>query len=452
MSGPKVVRVVTREEIIATCQGHLARVDAAIAEWMSVAHIRGAASQTEIEAMRERQRALHGLLTKDRFDELQKQALLEVSYVISEVSKLRERVTAAQMAARQAKRRSGQAARAVLQDLDKLGRNVPDELRRALTDDALLAEDVSAATARALRLLSPPAGTPRLTEAEQTLARQLGQGELRITLAEWLARQPIKDEPASLQIDQHLAELSALGGDASPFEKRASDLSGEQSPDRRALLSDSLIVELATALKVAREREVELTKLRARGAELAHINSMEARSLVVDIERALNTRDVTPSAALVARADALLADHTRKIAADARRRSILQGLSALGYEVAEGMATAWVEKGQVVLRKAANPGYGVELAGGVQSDRLQVRAIAFVTTGAVRDPRRDRDIETIWCGEFEKLQSLVGETGGVIAVEKAIPIGVAPLKTIEAIPSSIVETDVEMPIARDAKT
>ena len=49
------------------------------------------------------------------------------------------------------------------------------------------------------------------------------------------------------------------------------------------------------------------------------------------------------------------------MAAAARRRAVLQALSSLGYEVTEGMATAWVEDGAIVLRKAANRDYGVEL-------------------------------------------------------------------------------------------
>ena len=72
----------------------------------------------------------------------------------------------------------------------------------------------------------------------------------------------------------------------------------------------------------------------------------------------------------------------------ARRRAILQGLSSLGYEVTEGMATAWVEQGRVVLRKAASPDYGVELGGGIQSDRLQVRAVAYGRNGAARARRK----------------------------------------------------------------
>ncbi|MGE8334829.1 hypothetical protein, partial [Pseudomonas laurylsulfatiphila] len=33
MSGPKVVRIVTREEILAICDGHLQRLELALARW-----------------------------------------------------------------------------------------------------------------------------------------------------------------------------------------------------------------------------------------------------------------------------------------------------------------------------------------------------------------------------------------------------------------------------------
>ncbi|MCS3933008.1 hypothetical protein M2175_008039 [Bradyrhizobium elkanii] len=43
------------------------------------------------------------------------------------------------------------------------------------------------------------------------------------------------------------------------------------------------------------------------------------------------------------------------MAAEERRRAVLEGLAGLGYEVSKGMATAWVQNGQIVIRKAANP-------------------------------------------------------------------------------------------------
>ena len=49
--------------------------------------------------------------------------------------------------------------------------------------------------------------------------------------------------------------------------------------------------------------------------------------------------------------------------AEARRKAILNGLAQLGYEVHEGMETAWANDGQIVAKKPSLPGYGVEIGG-----------------------------------------------------------------------------------------
>jgi hypothetical protein len=60
---------------------------------------------------------------------------------------------------------------------------------------------------------------------------------------------------------------------------------------------------------------------------------------------ALAAEDVSSAPALIKQADALVQEELRVLAADSRRRAILQGLASLGYEVNEGMATAWVQGG-----------------------------------------------------------------------------------------------------------
>jgi hypothetical protein len=168
----------------------------------------------------------------------------------------------------------------------------------------------------------------------------------------------------------------------------------------------------------------------ANGAELSVMKSTEAASLLAEIDKTLVVASVTNGQELVKRADFLIEEEFKAMAAEERRRAVLEGLASLGYEVSEGMTTAWVQNGQIVLRKAANPGYGVELSGGSKSDLLQVRAVGIGRSAESRDASRDRDMETIWCGEFDRLKALVAKTGGNVAIESARPVGQFPLKIV----------------------
>ncbi|RBL67017.1 hypothetical protein C3E98_034375, partial [Pseudomonas sp. MWU13-2625] len=124
---------------------------------------------------------------------------------------------------------------------------------------------------------------------------------------------------------------------------------------------------------------------------------------------------------------ALIEAELQQRAALARRQAVLEGLASLGYEVREGMATAWAQDGRVVLRKGATPGYGVEVGGNADNGRLQVRAVAL---SAQRDTQRDKDIETIWCGEFQRLQALLAARGDNLSIEKALAVGAVPLREV----------------------
>jgi hypothetical protein len=374
MSGPKVFHVVTREEIIAICEGHLARLDVAVAEWKRTGVGRSGASQADLEAVFSRRDALRAMLTAERFSELQKQVPAEISFLKADAKERLERASAAALEAKQAARRSARTAQMLLEALDRKRVAVPQELRRQLQTASTSVPDVDGVIARAFVLLAPdPAGGVSCRQRE--IAERLGRGEKRMTLSEWLASQPSSGEDGNLvKIDKYLIELSELGIDPGPFQARASAIAGQPSA-RQNLLSDSLVIDLARTVKEGRERAGILSDLRERNAELERFASAAARELRAEIDKALVAKDAASARSLIDRANALLKEEIRLMAAAARRRAILQGLSSLGYEVTEGMASAWVEGGHVVLRKATNPDYGVELAGGTKSDRFQVRAV-----------------------------------------------------------------------------
>ena len=82
------------------------------------------------------------------------------------------------------------------------------------------------------------------------------------------------------------------------------------------------------------------------------------------------------------------------------------------------------------MRKPGATDYGVELGAPQDMSRLQVRLVGSDRPSMVRNVQRDRDMETIWCSEFGRLQQIFADSGGEVLVERALGVGVEPVKTI----------------------
>jgi hypothetical protein len=431
MSGPKAFRIVTRAEIMTICRRSLARLDAAIEDWISRGQCNGTIDKADIDKVIARRDALRDLLSADRFVELQKQLPAEISYLQVDAERRAEKAAELEAQSKRALRRMKGTAQALLASLESSGIQIPHEIREELASSRTPSERLEGAINKAFLILHSAPSTKGVSDQQRDIAARLGAGQKRMSFEEWTSQQPgVTEDQSLLRVDGFLGELKGLGIDPGPFSVRISTLELE-SPARRTLLADSLLLDLATAVKNGREHTRRLSDLRARHAELSEMKSPEAASLRSEIGQSLSMVSVGNETALIQRADFLIEAEVQAMAAEERRRAVLEGLAGLGYEVSEGMATAWVNGGRVVLRKAANPGYGVELSGGSKSDLLQVRAVAFGNSSENRDTSRDRDIETIWCGEFERLQSLIAKEGGHLAIEHARPVGQFPLKVVE---------------------
>jgi hypothetical protein len=151
--------------------------------------------------------------------------------------------------------------------------------------------------------------------------------------------------------------------------------------------------------------------------------------MLARIASLIKNRDDNATAALLSQLPDWLDSQRRDATTSLRRTTMLKGLTELGYIVNEGLETAWAKDGKVILRKASSPDYGVEVGGG-QGDKMQLRVVAFSTHGEARDTTRDRDIETIWCGDFGRLQASLTESGSDLVIEKALEVGAATVKII----------------------
>ncbi|RUD19333.1 hypothetical protein IPC1385_29380 [Pseudomonas aeruginosa] len=424
--------MVTREEAIATCERDLQRLDKDLARWENQASRLAQLSDAERAAAHARRASLHALLEQERWLDVQLQVKIESEFLKRDLAEREERAIRQAAETRQQHRRLQENASALLQALDARPDAASAALRQTLHTlaDGVLRDDAEALLAQGFAALASAPAEERLSEAQRELAQRLKTDETPMSLEQWRARQQ-QDAPHEqrlARIDRHIAELQLLQGEASAqaFLERLARAEAEQHPERRNLLLDSLVLDLAQAAREHQQQRQRLEHLQDLASEVAALGAAEHAEL---LQRAACQPDSDPQqlAELTERCNAILTAHLQQQAALARRQAVLQGLASLGYEVREGMATAWAQTGRVVLRKPATPGYGLEVGGKADNGRLQLRAVAL---NANRDSQRDRDIETLWCGEFQRLQALLAAQGGELSVERALGVGEVALKEI----------------------
>ena len=434
MSGPKVVRIVTREEIIAICEGHLARLNEAIQQWTKFCRTNSVATEEEIAATLARQSALAKLLAEDRFAELQKAVPAEIDFLKTDRQTRSERVAERKAKAFAHQRRTAAVAMEILVALDRSGKSVSNDLRSSLEQVATGHSTDTSAIAQAFALLSEdkPSG---VSELQRELASAHKENETRQTFNEWLASQSYTEsDDAFKRLDLLLAQLSVvLGAEAvNNFQERLRSISSQGPTRNRSLLIDSLELDLTQAVSKARERNEIEQRLRMLAAELSAVDSDEAkqfsRTINVQLQGTFESlRD------LEKRALEILEQAVSQIAARARRLAVLKGLADLGYHVSEGMETAWVRNGTVVLNRTLESGYGVEISGKIDSGRVQMRTVAFRNSNKITDATSDKTAETAFCSDVTKLQEKFAEAGNQILIERAAEIGATPLKTVPVV-------------------
>ncbi|GGB39707.1 hypothetical protein GCM10011380_31540 [Sphingomonas metalli] len=434
MSGPKVVRIVTREEILEICQGHLARVDAALAEWVRVGRRNDCIDEEAVTTANRRRDALAALIRADRFMDLQKQAPVEEEFLRADMQRRLAAVAAEQAAARSKERRGREAAATLLRRLGELGAPLEPSLAAALERG-----DPQALAAGFAILADASAASPAATG----LAASLKDGAPAASFADWLAAQPAAPVDAAVErIAARLDELDAIAGVDTAGQRARLDEVASAAPARRRLLLEGLEVETGRSLTDARRRASLRSDLLLVRAELVAAGGAAADA---DLEH----MDASALEAAIASQQAAVEALRAGRAAAARRAAVLEGLSSLGYEVTEGMSTSLADDGRLVLRSAARPDYGVEISAVAGAERMQMRPVAFEASGVGPDPGRDRDAETIWCGDVSTLQDALAAAGGGLVIDRALPVGATPLKRIAVERSEGVASAADAPARRE---
>lgn len=427
MSGPKVVRIVTLEEMMATSKGHLARLDQSIKQWQKAMDKLNETDEKFYETIIAKRKTFDQMLEEQRFSDIQRLVPIEITSLSDDIAQRRQLKVAAKSQQAIEEKQAKENIKALINLLNNKQVVLTDQFNNEL-QQAIKGKyqgNVNQLLTEAFNLLTPK-NTKELSEKQQALLDRMVVDDTTQTFASWLEQQNIglQKDPYIQKIEHYLAELSLEQKEVyDVFIERLNNIEQELQPSRKKLLLDSIILDLAQAVNEAKERGVLQAQLELLIAEL---QQKTTEPLDFDFNK-LDTMSVKELKILIDNCEHTLAKITEKTEAMYRQQVILQGLASLGYEVRHGMDTQWAKDGRLVLRNPSTPGYGIELAANAEVARMQVRAVKLTSEN---NQQRDSDIETLWCSDFTKLQQWLAKQGSDLIIEKALPVGAVPLKSV----------------------
>ena len=431
MSGPKVVRIVTREEIEAICRRHIMAVTAAVREAAGRAKRCDKLTDVLQQSLTSRIAKLEALFSQDQWMAIQKQAPEVIVFLKSEGDRLEKQATEEAARARTRRRRSMDAARSVAAALQAAGVSIDPSLERAIKGRSPSLDEADRAIAAALAAI-PVTGCSEAALADQAaLSARLSKGETGRSVAELVAAQQAKGTASDERLDRLIAEIHVLGDAAATFTERADAIAGEVDAVRRRLQTDSLIMDVAARVTQLRKREAINGELRRAAASLEGVETTHAGAFRAKLDAVMGRADEVTAKSLAAEAVGIAEAHIRAVAASARRKAVLAGLSSLGYEVRETMSSAWERDGRLIVRKPGVKDYGVELGAPADATRFQVRLVGSSAPEEPRDLQRDADQEVMWCGDFQQLKATLAVHGDELTLERAVEAGFLPLRSVK---------------------
>ena len=439
MSGPKVVRVVTREELVAAGEELLNRLNMSLADWTEECALFEGATAEDAVLATSRREELEELLRSDKFGDFELAASAEIAFLEADSARRREAAARAAGAERARQTSGRQIANVLLRTIGDLSATARSELERASKGELSVSEldrVLSQATGALLRTESAS-----LSESHRNLAARLGEGAVQ-SIEEWGAQRTKLD--ARLQeLHVGLTELEFLGdvAGAADFLQRLEQAQLTSDRAERSMRLDSLQMLVRQAKSLATKKSSVLKRARVLQVQLLAIGSSAASARLSAFDASLDVRDI--EAGLVAAQKELEGAQSSR-AAVSRRKVVLEGLAQLGYTVHDGLSTAITEGGRLVVRSPDRPRYGVEVLASADTARLQVRSVAF---DASRDSTQDVKEEQTWCHDFGELKANLMAQGCDVVVEKALGVGKVALKLVSSSEAGVARQRATVPAA-----
>jgi len=436
MSGPKVIRIVTREEKEKRCQVQISKLELEVQRFKAFAK-KNESLDKKLEAELESRLHRFNAQDADEYEKLEREIPQQLKILKTSRRKIEEAIEKKAVSSRKLFNNLLKIRKQLMEHCASEDLKLPTSI--AKSPSGLLLSDSDLETFRqqvnqAQAALFPQIATVEsaLSTEQKELGKRLGLNLRSSSFEHWKGKvDAIEETPQVTRLNKLLSQLKMLeeGGRAfAIFTASANSLLEKIDDPYSAMRCDSLILELSGYIeksKVFTERLQTATDLFLEievylSGDLGDESSREYEKLKNEFA-SCESENIE---VIISRATTLRDEVKNQFEGESRRQVILQGLADLGYSVSETLQTVWVKDGSLVLAKSDKAPYGVELVGNAALDKCQVRVVGAED----RNTGADKAAEETWCEDFASMHKKLSNDGTEISVQKATLAGEVPLK------------------------
>jgi hypothetical protein len=245
---------------------------------------------------------------------------------------------------------------------------------------------------------------------------------------------PAESDPTLTKLEKLLSGMASLESSANWADLMRQVESIRREPDlaHRRTLYEALAISFNAQLRYLREVNAWRKELRKLLGRTMLSSSPTVLAIAEELTKCDRASRVVDLSGLRGRLEKALAQEDAEQRSQRRRSAVLDSLAELGYEVEEGLETGLVQGGKLVMRRAAEDEYAVELVVNNDCSLVQTAVIRYAAN-LERSPYqhvRDREREETWCRDYAKWQQRLKDQGWNTAFKLKIPAGQQPVKVV----------------------
>jgi hypothetical protein len=255
-----------------------------------------------------------------------------------------------------------------------------------------------------------------LKSAQRDAIAALGPAVASRSLGEVIQSLSAKAEKSSPdEMDKLISELATMAsaGVLQEFRERAATVRGRSDPAQRRLLQETFLIEGGLRLKTLREAAAWQNEAHALINSAAHVTDPGVETILGELREMLRAGGMPDLASMKTRLRAAVARAEATRDREEKRQALLASLKSIGYETSENLETAFVREGRLILRRAGDDEYGVEVVSDRELNQLQTALVRYAASPDVTEQqrRRDRDREESWCSDHTRLREQMAQRG-----------------------------------------